>query len=91
MRVHHHHAHLGRRGAGTDANVTLALVGKDEGGNRVAMGPFPLETSADDFKRGATDTFRAEGPFMATIVSATVAHDALGSSAARTGASSRSR
>ena len=66
------------RGAGTDANVTLALVGKDEGGNRVAMGPFPLETSADDFKRGATDTFRAEGPFMAEIVSATVAHDGAG-------------
>ena len=66
------------RGAGTDGCVTLALVGKDEGGNRVAMGPFPLETSADDFKRGATDTFRAEGPFMVEIVSATVAHDGAG-------------
>ena len=66
------------RGAGTDANVTLALVGEDEDGNRVAMGPFPLETSADDFKRGAVDTFRAEGPFMKKIVSATVAHDGAG-------------
>jgi hypothetical protein len=66
------------RGAGTDANVTLELVGVDARGKRRVMGPFPLETSADDFKRGAVATFRAEGPGMVQLTEATVAHDGAG-------------
>ena len=42
------------------------------------MGPFPLETSADDFKRGASDVFRVQGPSMDVIETAVLAHDGAG-------------
>ena len=67
-----------QRGAGTDANVTLELQGTLPDGKRVTMGPFALETSADDFKRGASDVFRVEGPRLGDIDTAIVAHDGAG-------------
>ena len=65
------------KGAGTDANVTLELHGVLEGKD-VQLGPFPLETSADDFKRGATDIFKVEGPKLGDLKKAIVAHDGKG-------------
>ena len=65
------------KGAGTDANVTLELHGLLDG-KEVKMGPFPLETSADDFKRGAADVFAVEGPKLGELKKAIVAHDGKG-------------
>ena len=65
------------RGAGTDANVTLALRGKLDG-KPTAMGPLPLESSEDDFKRGAVDHFRVQGPRMGEITEAVLEHDGAG-------------
>lgn len=45
------------RGAGTDANISIMLFGQLPDGSQTSSGPFKLDSSADDFKRGATDTF----------------------------------
>lgn len=45
------------RGAGTDANVDITLFGKDASGKMVDSGPIRLDSSANDFERGRTDTF----------------------------------
>ena len=65
------------RGAGTDANITLAIKGKLDG-KKTAMGPLPLESSEDDFKRAAVDKFRVQGPKMGEITEAVLEHDGAG-------------
>ena len=62
------------KGAGSDANVTLQLHGVLDGKD-VQMGPFPLESSADDFRKGAVDVFIVEGVELGEIKTATVQHD----------------
>lgn len=66
------------KGAGTDANVSVTLVGSDANGNELVMGPVPLEAGEEDFKRGAVDVFTVPGPAFATIKQATVTHDGAG-------------
>ena len=65
------------KGAGTDANVTLQLHGVLDGKD-VQMGPFPLESSADDFRKGAADVFIVEGVELGEIKTATLQHDGGG-------------
>ncbi|KAF5837533.1 hypothetical protein DUNSADRAFT_4226 [Dunaliella salina] len=44
------------KGAGTDANVTLNIVGEKDG-KVIHTGPQKLDSSANDFERGHVDTF----------------------------------
>jgi len=48
------------RGAGTDARVTLSLIGGGDG--KRVFGPVPLENSRNNFERGARDVFLLKVP-----------------------------
>ena len=61
------------RGAGTDANVFVEVFGE-----RGTTGRRPLDTSADNFARGATDVFVFESPFLGEIQSVKIGHDNSG-------------
>jgi hypothetical protein len=58
------------RGAGTDAEVTMVLYGS--GGD---TGPRRLESSANDFERGKTDTFFFEAPDVGEPQSLRIGHN----------------
>uniref|UniRef100_A0A383W527 PLAT domain-containing protein n=1 Tax=Tetradesmus obliquus TaxID=3088 RepID=A0A383W527_TETOB len=61
------------RGAGTDANVALVLYGeKGDTGER------KLESSANDFERGKTDTFFVRSPDIGPVHSLRISHDSSG-------------
>ena len=62
-----------RRGAGTDANVFLDLVG--EAGE---SGRIQLESSRSNFERGKTDEFRVSCPSLGAISKIRIGHDAMG-------------
>ena len=59
-----------RRGAGTDANVFLVLFGKDKQSGRRS-----LDTSADNFERGAVDTFFFEDIDVGPLERIQIGHD----------------
>eukprot|EP01046_Picozoa_sp_COSAG06_P033716 COSAG06_NODE_3464_length_5301_cov_4.178201_1_plen_1602_part_01 len=60
-----------RRGAGTDANVFVDLVG--ESGE---SGRQQLESSRSNFERGRTDEFRVSCPALGGITKIRIGHDA---------------
>eukprot|EP01048_Picozoa_sp_COSAG05_P003976 COSAG05_NODE_197_length_14521_cov_113.902995_1_plen_1885_part_00 len=62
------------RGAGTDANVTIELIG--EGGE--TTGPCGLEGGADDFEKGQADEFILEVPDIGKLASINIGHDNSG-------------
>lgn len=61
------------RGAGTDANVSIALRG-----DSASTLPVPLEASRDDFKRGRVDRFFVATRPLGTLLAALVSHDNSG-------------
>lgn len=62
-----------RRGAGTDANVFIDVVG--ESGE---SGRQQLESSRANFERGKTDEFRISTPSLGAITKIRIGHDAQG-------------
>jgi lipoxygenase homology domain-containing protein 1 len=58
------------RGAGTDANVFIALHGK-----KGSTGSFFLETSSNNFERGACDEFAIRAADVGNIQSIEIGHD----------------
>lgn len=61
------------RGAGTDANVSVELLGgKDR------SGPLRLDTSADNFERGRRDVFSVRAPDVGPPAQLVVRKDAAG-------------
>lgn len=66
------------RGAGTDANVTLQLIGLLPGGKQPTLGPLTLENSHNNFERAKTDEFHIDGIDLGTIQKAVLRHDGTG-------------
>jgi hypothetical protein len=68
-----------RRGAGTDANVFVELVGEEkEGGLPKETGRLQLESSRNNFERGKTDEFHMTAPNVGVLRSIRIGHDAAG-------------
>ncbi|KAF6256823.1 hypothetical protein COO60DRAFT_1640423 [Scenedesmus sp. NREL 46B-D3] len=67
--------------AGTDANVFIEICG-DRDGKFASSGRVPLNSSANDFERGATDTFNLMLPNLGTIRKTLVGHDNYGAGSA---------
>ncbi len=63
-----------RRGAGTDANVSIVLYGESGDSGR----PKVLQTSSANFERGATDVFGVESPDLGTLTKIRIGHDGAG-------------
>jgi hypothetical protein len=61
------------RGAGTDANVSVELLGAQE-----RSGPLRLDTSADNFERGRRDVFSVRAPDVGPLAQLVVRKDAAG-------------
>ncbi len=64
------------RGAGTDANISLTMFGAAGS----SAGPFKLETSKNNFERGAEDIFFVEHPDVGDIKEIEIGHDNSGPS-----------
>jgi hypothetical protein len=62
-----------RRGAGTDANVSIVLYGETGNSGR----PKVLQSSAN-FERGATDVFGVESADLGTLTKIRIGHDGVG-------------
>ncbi|CAG9464667.1 unnamed protein product [Pedinophyceae sp. YPF-701] len=62
------------RGAGTDANVHLVMFGE----NGRQMGPTPLDTSKNNFERGAHDIFLLKSPDLGALHEIEIGHDNKG-------------
>lgn len=65
------------RYAGTDANVTIVIVG--ENGD---IGPKVLDNSKNNFERGKKDTFNLQSPGLGELKSVRISHDNKGVGAA---------
>ena len=63
----------GDRGSGTDANVSIVVYGE-----RGDTGERSLDTSADNFQRGAEDVFFLESAFLGEIRRVRIGHDGSG-------------
>lgn len=63
-----------RRGAGTDANVFIVIYG-DKG---ISGQPKTLQTGANNFERGATDTFGVEAADLGDLNKIRIGHDGTG-------------
>ncbi len=61
------------RGAGTDANVSVELLGAKD-----RSGALRLDTSADDFERGRRDVFSVKAPDVGPLAQLVVRKDAAG-------------
>lgn len=63
-----------RRGAGTDANVSVVIYG-DKG---YSGQPKILQTGANNFERGATDIFGVESSDLGELTKLRIGHDGTG-------------
>jgi hypothetical protein len=66
------------RGAGTDANVFVALFGKDAEGNALALPEWRLDNNKNNFVRGNVDEFLVKGTDIGTLSHARLRHDNSG-------------
>ncbi|KXZ56858.1 hypothetical protein GPECTOR_1g774 [Gonium pectorale] len=69
------------RGAGTDSNVTLAMFGKLED-KPTTSGTTKLDNSANNFERGAVDTFIIKGKDLGDLTHIVITSDGSGFGAA---------
>eukprot|EP00959_Pyramimonas_sp_CCMP1952_P019547 412834-Pyramimonas_sp.AAC.1 len=67
-----------RRGAGTDANVFLAVYGKDAEGNALALPEWRLDNAKNNFERGMVDEFGFQCPDVGALTHARLRHDNSG-------------
>jgi hypothetical protein len=63
-----------RRGAGTDANVSVVLYGENGSSGR----PKVLQSSSANFERGATDVFGVESADLGNLTKIRIGHDGAG-------------
>jgi lipoxygenase homology domain-containing protein 1 len=63
-----------RRGAGTDANVSIMLYGENGNSER----PKVLQSSSSNFERGATDVFGVDSKDLGNLTKIRIGHDGVG-------------